>query len=84
MARCRVELTPAAECDLNLDPQLARRVLRVTAALAENPRPSGFKRLRGTDLYRIRVGDYRVVYGVDDAHALILIVRVRHRREVYR
>jgi mRNA interferase RelE/StbE len=52
--------------------------------LAANPRPPGVKKLRGTrDLWRIRVGDYRVIYRVDDAKRLVDISHVRHRREAY-
>lgn len=54
-------------------------------ALAEEPRPSGVRKIRGADdLYRIRVGDYRVVYQVKDDVLVVLIIRVRHRRDVYR
>ena len=49
------------------------------------PRPHGFEKLNGTDqLYRIRVGDYRIVYAVEDERLLVLVVKVGHRREVYR
>jgi len=52
--------------------------------LAENPRPSGCKKLRGyKDQWRIRVGDWRVVYIVDDAAKRVSVTRVAHRREVY-
>ena len=54
-------------------------------ALAGDPRPAGCKKLRGhKDLWRIRAGDYRVVYIIDDANALVSITRVAHRREIYR
>lgn len=52
-------------------------------ALADDPRAQGQK-LAVEDAYRVRVGDYRIVYRVNDATARVLIVRVRHRREVYR
>ena len=53
-------------------------------ALAENPRPHGCKKLQGRkDQWRIRVGDYRVVYTIDDAKLLVEVTRVRHRDEVY-
>jgi mRNA interferase RelE/StbE len=53
-------------------------------ALADDPRPSGCAKLAGRDDYRIRVGDYRVVYAVDDDKRVVLIARIAHRREVYR
>jgi mRNA interferase RelE/StbE len=54
-------------------------------ALADEPRPSGVKKPVGSQhIYRIRVGDYRVVYGIDDGVFLLLVQRVRQRGEVYR
>lgn len=54
-------------------------------ALAENPRPLGVRKLEGEeDLYRLRVGDYRVLYAIRDAVLLVLVVRIADRREVYR
>ena len=57
------------------------------AALAVNPRPIGSQKLQGaktTPLYRIRCGDYRVVYSIEDFQLIIIIVEVGHRREIYR
>mgnify|MGYP001580816136 FL=1 len=54
-------------------------------ALAATPRPKGVKKLTGTDdLYRIRVGDYRIVYQIHDDRLIVLVVRIGHRRDVYR
>jgi mRNA interferase RelE/StbE len=63
-----------------------QRIVKKVTALADNPRPSGTKALQGSDAayLRIRVGDYRVVYSIDDAVLLVLVVRIGHRREVYR
>ncbi|BFU92240.1 MAG: hypothetical protein NTAFB01_34270 [Nitrospira sp.] len=53
--------------------------------MAKQPRPSGCEKLSGeSELYRIRQGDYRVVYGIDDAARLVEVVKIGHRREVYR
>jgi len=52
--------------------------------LAKAPRPRGVRKLTGRDAWRIRVGDYRVLYEIDDDRLVILIVRVGHRREIYR
>ena len=64
---------------------MQRRVIKAVEALADAPRPSGCKKLQGSeDTYRIRVGDYRVIYSVDDSILIVAIERIRHRREVYR
>jgi mRNA interferase RelE/StbE len=53
-------------------------------ALAQNPRPSGVVKLSGEDdLYRIRVGDYRVIYSIQDNRLLVLVVKIGHRRDIY-
>jgi mRNA interferase RelE/StbE len=57
---------------------------RAIDGLAENPRPVGRAKLAGRDDYRIREGDYRVVYAVDDTEGLVIVARIAHRREVYR
>jgi mRNA interferase RelE/StbE len=62
-------------------------LIRVEArihALAENPRPPGVRRLRGSQLWQLRVGDYRLIFAIDDAAELVTIARVRHRGDVYR
>jgi mRNA interferase RelE/StbE len=69
----------------NLDPQVARRILRQVEALVTDPRPSGVVKLEGaTDLWRIRVGQWRVVYRVSDRERMVDIIAVRHRSDVYR
>lgn len=62
-----------------------RRVIARAAALADNPRPARCVKLSGsTDLWRIRVGAYRVIYQIQDERSLVTVVRVGHRRDVYR
>jgi mRNA interferase RelE/StbE len=83
----RIEFRPAARRDLkDLPRDVLDRVSRKISALAENPRPSGVEKLSGSeeDFYRIRVGDYRVLYRIEDKVLLIIIIKARHRREVYR
>lgn len=82
----RIELTPAAQRDLrSLDRPLLRRIDAKIRALAEDPRPLGVEKLTGEgNIYRVRVGDYRILYQIDDAVVIVLVVRVRHRRDVYR
>ena len=61
-----------------------RLVVRWILALAEDPRPHGWQKLTGEDKYRIRQGDYRVVYTIEDAVVTVTVVRVAHRSDVYR
>ena len=69
----------------NLDPQVARRILKAIEALVANPRPSGVVKLEGaTDLWRVRVGEWRVVYRISDRDRLVDVIAVRHRRDAYR
>lgn len=84
--RYRVEFKPsAARAVRKLGADIRRRIITRVETLSENPRPSGAEKLQGLrDLYRIRVGDYRVVYQVSDDILLVLVVRVGHRRDVYR
>jgi mRNA interferase RelE/StbE len=62
---------------------VARIVARIQA-LAMDPRPQGSEKLSGNDKYRVRQGDYRVLYAVSDANRTVTIVKIAHRREVYR
>ena len=59
------------------------RVRDAVAALAENPRPVGCKKLVGREGWRIRLGDYRAIYEIDDAHQKVTILHIGHRRDVY-
>ena len=85
MARYSLEIKHSAQRELDaLDNTLFVRIDRKILALADNPRPAGCKKLRGyKDQWRIRVGDWRVVYLIDDEAKLVTITRVAHRREVY-
>ena len=82
----RVLLERAAEKDLaRLSSEIHDRVIAAIQALAINPRPPGCRKLAGSKHdWRIRVGDYRVVYQIADEIRVVRINRVRHRREVYR
>jgi len=81
-----INLTRRAQKDLDRLPgQLFERVLSSVAALSENPRPNGHENLYGPDDgFRIRVGDYRILYDIDDVRHEVLLLRVKHRREAYR
>ncbi len=54
------------------------------AALADNPRPYGYKKLKGEDAYCIRVGDYRVIYEINDGKIIVTMVSVGHRKDIYK
>jgi mRNA interferase RelE/StbE len=86
MASYDVALTSTAEKELkNLSSQLIARLVPRLENLVSNPRPPGCKKLSGgDDEWRIRVGDYRVVYTIDDAELRVEVTRIRHRSEVYR
>ena len=82
----RIFLERAAERDLRrLSREIHDRIIRAIQGLAADPRPPGCRKLTGTQNdWRIRVGDYRVVYEIDDKAQVVRVNRVRHRREVYR
>lgn len=67
------------------DRDVVRRLVSAIGALATTPRPPGCRKLEGEDrLWRIRVGDHRIIYTIDDGALLILVITVGNRREVYR
>jgi len=82
----RIEFAPRAQRDFkSLDGSVRGRIKQRIDSLAENPFPSGIKKIEGEDeLYRLRVGDYRILYQVKGKLLLVLIVRIGHRREIYR
>lgn len=86
MATYRIEFRQAARRALaDLPTAAQRRLDAAILGLAQDPRPRGCKKLAGeADLWRIRVGLYRVVYTVKDDVLLVLVVKIGHRREVYR
>ena len=82
----RIEVAPTAVRQLrNLDPTARRRVQAAVELLADEPRPSGAKKLVGGDgEWRVRTGDFRIIYEIHDEVLLVLVIAVGHRREVYR
>lgn len=69
----------------NLDPQISRRVLKQIETLVVNPRPVGVAKLEGaSDLWRVRVGQWRIVYRISDRDRLVDVIAVRHRGDAYR
>ena len=85
MTAYRVEFTTASAKEIRkLDTQIRRRILDAITHLEREPRPHGVRKLAGYDnAWRIRVGDYRVLYEVVDDQVLVTVVRVAHRRDVY-
>ena len=68
-----------------LPEKVQRRIALAASELADDPRPAGCVKLEGEDnLWRIRVGDYRIVYTIEDKKLIVLVVRVAHRKDVYR
>ena len=80
-----VILRRSAEKELDRFPERVRhRITRRLLDLESNPRPHGVQKLQGHDGYRVRIGDYRVLYLIDDEAKKIEVLAVGHRREVYR
>ena len=87
MASYRVLIKPSAAKEIEAVDQKRDRQLIVAKvlALADEPRPAGCEKLAGeSDRYRLRVGQYRIVYSVADDELVVLVVRVAHRKDVYR
>lgn len=81
----RIEVAPAVVRQLRkLDPAARRRIQAAIELLAEHPRPQGARKLVGRDgEWRVRTGDYRIVYEIQDGVLLVLVVAVGHRHDIY-
>ena len=86
MAKYELLIKPSAvkEIDGIGDKKNRRRVVQRILALAEDPRPKGCDKLTRQERYRVRQGSYRFIYTVDDTQQTVLVVKVGHRKEVYR
>jgi len=86
MASYRIEVSTSAERQLKkLRHDDRVRVLRAVLALADDPRPLGCRKLQGyDDIYRIRIGRYRVLYSIDQSRIIVSVLKVAHRRDAYR
>lgn len=86
MASYQIEIKPSASKELEKLPrQMVVRVVAAIGELAEDPYPQGVRKLSGFDrTFRIRVGDYRVLYDIYENRLIIEIIRIRHRKDVYR
>jgi mRNA interferase RelE/StbE len=77
-------IKPSAKKELlSLEKEVIRRIDRIILKLKDNPRFPGVIKLKGWNLYRIRVGDYRIVYTIDDENRIVEIIAIGHRRDVY-
>ena len=85
MAKYSVELKPSASKELDrLPAKLIERIFERLDSLTADPRPRGCRKLKGGEQeWRIRVGDYRVIYTIDDRNFRVDVTRIRHRNEVY-
>ncbi len=85
MVGYKVRIKPSAAKELDAFPMRDRQrlTLRITE-LAENPRPEGCRKLTGRDDYRLRQGDYRIIYSIDEGEKSVRILKVTHRKDVYR
>lgn len=85
MAAYKVYFRESVEKDFGAIPKKdLKRILRRIEALAENPRPQGSEKLTGLERYRVRQGRYRIVYSIQDEGLTVWIVKVGHRKDVYR
>ena len=86
MASYNIELKRSAAKELETigNRKDRRRIVARIRALAKDPRPAGSQKLSGEELYRVRQGDYRIVYSIDDDILLVVVIKIGHRRDVYR
>jgi len=85
MARYSIVLKASVRKDLRGIPKKdVQRILARIESLADEPRPRGAEMLTGDDKYRVRQGDYRILYRIEDDRLMVCVVRIGHRREVYR
>jgi mRNA interferase RelE/StbE len=84
MPKYTVSLTKRAEKQLDkLSENVATPILRAIGALADNPRPHGYKKLKGRDGYRIRIGNYRVIYAIIDRILVVEVINIGDRKNIY-
>lgn len=80
-----IVLSRTAQKQLDKLPDAAAdKIMETLEMLADNPRPPGCKKLKGRQGYRIRTGDYRILYEVEDSQLLVLVLAIGHRRDIYR
>jgi mRNA interferase RelE/StbE len=81
----QIELRRRAQRALDRLPESDfQAVIEAIKGLTQTPRPRGIEKVKTTGLWRIRQGDYRIIYAIDDNQQLVTVVRIGHRREIYR
>jgi len=84
MADYKIEIKKSAQKEIkNLPNKELKKVIDKIRSLATEPRPLGCKKLSGEEKYRLRVGNYRILYSIEDDVLVVYVVRVRHRKDVY-
>jgi mRNA interferase RelE/StbE len=84
MAKYQISISKTAQKQLDkLSDTIADPILDAIATLAANPRPSGVKKLKGRDGYRIRKGDYRIIYDIHDYVLIVDVIAIGHRKDIY-
>jgi len=84
MENYKIEIKKSATKEIERLPRsILKRVLEKIQSLSEAPRPSGCKKLTADEKYRLRVGDYRILYSIEDDILVIYVVKVAHRKKVY-
>lgn len=85
MASYKILIKPSAEKDFRPIPKTdRRRLVEKIRQLSLTPRPHGAEKLKGEEYWRVRQGDYRIIYAINDANQTILIEKIGHRKEIYR
>jgi mRNA interferase RelE/StbE len=81
----RIEIAPAAERQIRkMEATVRRRIIDKIGTLGSNPRPVGVEKLTDTGVYRVRVGEYRIIYDIVDKVTTVLVLKVGDRKEVYK
>ena len=85
MAKYKIEIKRSASKELNSLPNKEiKKIINSINQLIENPRPINSKKLSASERYRLRVGDYRILYEIEDLILIVYIIKIAHRRDVYR
>lgn len=86
MARYSVRIKKSAVKELETIPRKAdrRRIVRRIESLAKDPRPHGHQKLSGMERYRLRQGPYRIVYSIEDDELFVYVIKIGHRKDIYR
>lgn len=85
MGNYKITIKPSAVKELELLPKKdLQKITSKILSLAKNPRPQGSEKLSGQERYRLRQGSYRIIYSIEDDRLIVFVVKVGHRREVYR